>query len=86
MYCAVPSCPVVHSTEQDLLGYFGIVGNSGHAESMVHSGMYHAVPFYPMVHEDGMDSGIIMLRVSYTVGCTMLYHSVPYSTIGQDGQ
>ena len=50
MYWAIPSCPVVHSTEQDLLGYFEIVGNSGHAESTVHSGMYHVlyhpIPWY----------------------------------------
>ena len=37
-------------------------------------GMYHDVPFSPMVHEDRMDSKISMLRFWYTVGCTVLYH------------
>ena len=44
-------------------------------QALVHSGIYHAVPSYPMVHEDRINSEINMLRVWYTVGCTVLYHS-----------
>ena len=45
---------------------------------MKHCGVYHAVPFHPIVHEDEMDSGINMLRAWYILGLTILCQPIPW--------